>query len=98
MGAEQTADLRACARPGTSHEGSDRNFNQALVGSIRLLRGLALMLAGDGPLSEDFVQATFERALRAVHRPPVNEVQPWLVRILKNVAIDHWRSAGVRRS
>lgn len=56
------------------------------------------MLAGDSALSEDFVQTTFERALRAQQRPAAREIQPWLMRILKNVAIDHWRSAAVRQS
>jgi len=98
MGAEKAHDLQALTSANAGNEGLDPEFNSALVKSIALLGGRALMLAGDGPLSEDFVQATFERALRAAHRPPVKEVQPWLARILKNVAIDHWRSAAVRRS
>lgn len=98
MGAQRTGEFRTGARVATGHEGPDRRFNQALSSSLCMLRGRALMLAGHGPLSEDFVQATFERALRAVHRPPVHEMHPWLVRILKNVAIDHWRSAKVRQS
>ncbi len=96
MGAAERYDFQTSGAAGTS--GSDRAFSAALVEATTLLKGRAMMLAGDGPLSDDFVQATFERALRATHRPPPLEVRPWLARILRNVAIDHWRTAAVRHS
>jgi RNA polymerase sigma-70 factor (ECF subfamily) len=74
----------------------DEQFTTAVCATIGLIKGRALMLAGDPALSEDLMQATFERALRARHRPPPCEIEPWLMRILKNAAIDHWRSATAR--
>lgn len=52
------------------------------------------MLVGRGALAEDLVQDTIERALRAHTRPIASEVQPWLMRILRNLVIDCWRSPG----
>jgi RNA polymerase sigma factor (sigma-70 family) len=97
MGAERQ-HLQTLAETDTGEGGCDDRFFAALLAARTLLLGRASMLAGDGSLAEDFVQMTYERALRACHRPPFRDLQPWLLRILRNVAIDHWRSAAVRQS
>ncbi len=93
----QAQGLFAMGNP-PSEPDENEQFAAALCANLGLLGARALMLAGDAVLAEDLVQTTFERALRARHRPPTHEIQPWMMRILKNVAIDHWRSAAVRQS
>ncbi len=54
---------------------------------------------GDGPDAQDLTSITFEKAWRARHRyrRDLAAFTTWLFTIARNVALDHYRSARVRR-
>jgi len=63
----------------------------------RLLQA-ARALCGDADLASDLAQETLVKAYRAWGTfTPGTPAYPWLARILRNVFIDHVRSAKVRR-
>jgi len=63
---------------------------------IKLVYGVAIAREGDPSRAEDLTQDTFFRAWRQYSRlatlpPPAQRA--WLVRTVRNLAIDHWRVA-----
>src|SRR3954463_16082040 len=56
------------------------------------LLDLALSLCGSRPLAEDLVQETYARVLAKPRPLREGAVFPYLVRALRNVARDHWRT------
>src|SRR5437764_15275988 len=53
---------------------------------------VALSLCGSRPLAEDLVQETYARVLAKPRPLREGAVFPYLVRALRNVARDHWRT------
>lgn len=53
----------------------------------------------DRTAAEDLTSETFVRALRGslTLRESTEDIRPWLVRIARNVLIDHWRAARTRQ-
>src|SRR3954467_5003338 len=56
------------------------------------LLDVALSLCGSRPLAEDLVQETYARVLAKPRPLRDGAVLPYLVRALRNVAKDHWRT------
>src|SRR3954471_7819669 len=78
---------------GTMHPPRPTLLNPEIAAEHRArLLDVALSLCGSRPLAEDLVQETCARVLakpRALHE---GAVFPYLVRALRNVAKDHWRT------
>ena len=62
--------------------------------SVALYR-YCLSLLADPALAEDIAAEAMLDAYRAYHRAPQDPdgIRPWLFRIAKNAAVDHWRSS-----
>src|SRR3954452_12333674 len=56
------------------------------------LLDVAMSLCGSRPLAEDLVQETYARVLAKPRPLSEGAVFPYLVRAMRNVAKDHWRT------
>lgn len=61
------------------------------------LRALALRLVRDEATADDVVQEAWRAALTTSLRDP-QALKAWLARVVRNAALQEWRSAGRRRS
>ncbi|MFY9239495.1 MAG: RNA polymerase sigma factor [Roseovarius sp.] len=62
------------------------------------LRAYARSICNLHSNAEDLVQDAVERALRAENRPtPIDELRPWMFRVLRNLHYDELRKRRVRR-
>lgn len=62
------------------------------------LRAYARSICGPAESPEDLVQDAIERALRHQTRPgPMDELRPWMFRVIRNLHYDELRKRRVRR-
>ncbi|WP_367714381.1 RNA polymerase sigma factor (plasmid) [Nitratireductor sp. GISD-1A_MAKvit] len=62
------------------------------------LRAYAHSICGPGESPEDLVQDTIERTLRHATRPQrIDELRPWMFRVIRNLLYDELRKRRVRR-
>lgn len=62
------------------------------------LRAYAGSITSGSHETEDLVQDSVERALRSDARPaPINELRPWMFRVIRNLHYDELRKLRVRR-
>ncbi|MEO0918527.1 MAG: RNA polymerase sigma factor, partial [Pseudomonadota bacterium] len=76
--------------------------DMALLTEIELLlpefRAYATAICASSDDAEDLVQDAIERALRAENRPTVlDELRPWMFRVIRNLHYDELRKRRVRR-
>src|SRR3954469_24645190 len=78
---------------GTMHPPRPSLLNPEIAAEHRSrLLDVPLSLCGSRPLAEDLVQETYARVLAKPRPLRENAVLPYLVRALRNVAKDHWRT------
>jgi len=78
---------------GTMHPPRPTLLNPEIAAEHRArLLDVALSLCGSRPLAEDLVQETYARVLAKPRALREGAVFPYLVRALRNVAKDHWRT------
>src|SRR3954453_20272617 len=78
---------------GTMHPPRPTLLNPDIAAEHRSrLLDVALSICGSRPLAEDLVQETYARVLARPRTLREPAVLPYLVRSLRNVAKDHWRS------
>src|SRR4051812_22654487 len=78
---------------GTMHPPRPTLLNPDIAAAHRSrLLEVALALCGSRPLAEDLVQETYARVLARPRPLREGAVLPYLVRALRNVAKDHWRT------
>src|SRR4051794_20080176 len=78
---------------GTMHPPRPTLLNPEIAAEHRSrLLDVALSLCGSRPLAEDLVQDTYARVLAKPRPLREGAVFPYLVRALRNVAKDHWRT------
>lgn len=73
---------------------SPRRFEQLAVPHLNAAYSLAFWLMRDRADAEDAVQDAYVRALRAFDGFRGDDIRPWLLAIVRNVA---WRALSVRR-
>lgn len=61
MGEQADAGLPR-SQPAETYDEPDGEFTAALTSALRMLKGRATMMVGDGLLADDLVQDTYERA------------------------------------
>lgn len=62
------------------------------------LRAYARSIAGNREDAEDLVQDAVERTLKAPSAPArLEELRPWMFRVIRNLNLDEWRKRRVRR-
>jgi RNA polymerase sigma-70 factor (ECF subfamily) len=73
-------------------EGMGTDIRHQMVAILPRLRAFARSLARERDAADDLVQATCERALRAVgHWQPGTRLDSWMFRIMRNLWIDEFR-------
>lgn len=73
---------------------SPRRFENLAVPHLKAAYSLAFWLMRDRADAEDVVQDAYVRALRAFDQFRGDDIRPWLLAIVRNVA---WRALAVRR-
>jgi RNA polymerase sigma-70 factor (ECF subfamily) len=63
-----------------------------------MVRNYLYALAPDPSIADDLAQEVFVKLIRSIDRiDPARGVKPYLLRITRNMAIDHWRKESNRR-
>src|SRR3954471_9715086 len=86
-------EVRAGESARTMHPPRPALLNPEIAAEHRSrLLDVALSLCGSRPLAEGLVQETYARVLAKPRALREDAVLPYLVRALRNVAKDHWRT------
>jgi RNA polymerase sigma-70 factor (ECF subfamily) len=99
-----TSGMNAIEAPGSSNDGSNRNFTAAtlttprfdLASAVRLhgesLFSLAIRLTGDRDAACDLLHDTYERAMRSdTSEVTEAKARSWLMVVMRNLHYDRWR-------